>query len=98
MSTSGDDAQRWGRKSITTDSLKHPAIERGVSFEPAIDVGRNAVVSTDLVEQLIDDACTERMNGSGHSLPPVTTQFDWRSHGASSRRAARNSRTRNFTG
>ena len=66
---------RRRRKAISADSAQHISIERGVSFEPAVDVVGYFMMSTDLVEQFEHYSRPERMNGNCHSLPPLTAQF-----------------------
>jgi hypothetical protein len=63
---------RRRRKAISADGAQHISIERGVSFEPRVDVVRNAVMATNLVEQLKNNSRAERVNGNCHALPPLT--------------------------
>jgi hypothetical protein len=65
--------------------VHHIPVKRGVSPKTIIHILRNAVMPTDLVEQLIDDAFTERVNGNRHFLPTLTAQFEERGHGSQNR-------------
>jgi hypothetical protein len=67
-------------------------VKRSVTLEPLVDIVCNAVMSANFVEQFEHHSRTERVNGSGHSLPPLTTQFDYRGHGSQKRNETRRAR------
>jgi hypothetical protein len=73
-SSTSDKPNRRGRKSIGTEVAQHRGIERGVPFEPAVEIAAERVVSVELIDQLEQGAGTEIVDTRNQPLPLEAVQ------------------------